>query len=249
MISNDELSGLPSDPELAFVRFEEIVRLKMQEWERDERVSNGDLDADTYRLEYMNKVAAAAKAYRIEALSGLEIPKLGGNQINFIDAYRQFLADVDNVTIQIRIHAARADHEGTVGLEDIERSKIHHFIQQIRTVIEGADLPDDKRDALLEKLNKFAAEVDRKRTKLQAAMAVVIAVCDGIGQGFEKLEPARKMIDSISVLLGRAKANEERADRRLPPPSERQKIEPPKRRLPPPASRKRCDQLDDNIPF
>lgn len=249
MISNDELSGLPADPELAFVRFEEIVRQKMQDWEVEERRNNGDFDADTFRLEYMNKVAAAAKAYGIEALSGLEVPKLGGSQISFIDAYRQFLADVDHVTIQIRIHAARADHEGTVGLEDIERSKIHHFIQRIRTVIEQADLPDDKRDELFDKLNKFAAEVDRKRTKLQSAMAVVIAVCDGIGQGFEKLEPARIMIDSISVLLGRVKANEERADRQLPPPSERKRIEPPKRRLPAPTSRRQNDQLDDDIPF
>ncbi|WP_292529773.1 hypothetical protein [Methylocystis sp.] len=131
MISDDQLSGLPSDPELAFVQFEEILRQKMQEWETEEHRNNGDFDADTYRLEYMNKVAAAAKAYGIEALSALEIPKLGSNRISFIDAYRQFLADVDHVTIQIRIHAAIADREGTVGLDGIERTKIHHFIQQI----------------------------------------------------------------------------------------------------------------------
>lgn len=247
MISDDEIASLPSDPEMAFVCFEKILRQNMQEYEAAEQHHNGDYDADSYRLEYMNKVAAAAKAYGIDALSGLEIPRLGTSQVSFIDAYRQFLADVDHVTIQIRIYAARADHDGTVVLEDIERTKIHHFIQQIRTVIENANLPADKRDSLFDKLNKFAAEVDRKRTKLQAAMAVVIAVCDGIGQGFEKLEPAQKMIHSISVLLGRAKANEERADKRLPSPTERKRIEPPKRRLPSP--RRQTDQLDDDIPF
>jgi hypothetical protein len=247
MISDDEIANLPSDPELAFVRFEGILRQKVQEYEVVEQQHNGDYDAEPYRLMYMNQVAAAANAYGIEALSGLEIPKLGTSQISFIAAYRQFLADVDHVTIQIRIHAARADHEGTVGLEDIERTKIHHFIQQIRIVIENADIPDDKRDALFDKLNKFAAEVDRKRTKLQTAMAVIIAICDGIGQGFEKLEPAQKMINSISVLLGRAKENEERADKRLPPPTERKRIEPPKQRLASP--RKIADLLDDDIPF
>ena len=129
----------------------------------------------------------------------------------------------------------------------MERTKIHHFIQQIRTVIEQSDLPVDKREALLNKLNKFAAEVDRSRTPLQAAMAVYIAICDGIGQGFVKLEPARKFINSIAALMGRAKENEERADERLPPPSERKKIEPPKRRLPSP--RRADERLEDDIPF
>lgn len=77
-------------------------------------------------------------------------------------------------------------------------------------------------------------------------MAVYIAICDGIGQGFEKLEPARKWIDSIAALMGRAKENEERAEHKLPPPSERKKIEPPKRRLSPPHKE---SSLDEDIPF
>lgn len=248
MISDEELEGLPSDPELAFVRLEQIMREKLQKEEEYEKDNNA-YDADTYRIEYMNKIAAAAKAFGIEALSEIEIPKCDRQNYSlFLDKYRQFVADIDHVTIQIRIHAAQADREGTVGLDDVERTKVHHFIQQIRTVIESADLPDDKRNALFEKLNKFAAEVDRRRTKLQSGMAVIIAVCDGIGQGFKKLEPARQWIDSFAALLGHAKADEERAERRLPSPSERKKIEPPKRRLPPPSPRLR-EQLDDDIPF
>jgi hypothetical protein len=249
MISDEELYGLPSDPELAFVQFEKILRNKLQEEERYEQNDNS-YDADTFRIEYMNKVAAAAKAFGIISLSEIEVPKCERQNYSlFLDKYRQFVADVDHVTIQIRIHTARADREGTVGLDDIERKKIHHFIEQIRIVIHQADLPEDKRDDLLEKLNKFAAEVDRRRTRLQAAMAVIISVCDGIGQGFQKLEPARRWLDSIAAVLGHVKANEERADERLPPPSERKKIEPPKRRLPPPAPRELRDQLDEDIPF
>jgi hypothetical protein len=249
MISDEELSDLPSDPELAFVQFEKILRTRLQEEEHCERGSN-NYDADTSRIEYMNKVAAAAKAFGITVLSELEIPKYDRDDYSaFIAQYRQFVADVDHVTIQIRIHAARADREGTVGLDDLGRAKIHHFIQQIRIVIEQADLPDEKRDALFDKLDKFAAEVDRRRTKLQAGMAVIINICDAIGQGFEKLEPARKWLDSIAAVLGHAKANEERADERLPPPSERKKIEPPKRRLPGPPKHQRTEQLDDEIPF
>ena len=74
-----------------------MLRQQMQERELEERRSQGDFDADTFRLEYMNKVSAAAKAYGIEALAELEVPKLGNSQISFIDRYRQFLADVDHI--------------------------------------------------------------------------------------------------------------------------------------------------------
>lgn len=97
-------------------------------------------------------------------------------------------------------------------------------------------------ESLYKKLNSFALEVDKNRTALQAGMAVYIEVCNGIGQGFTKLEPARKMIDSIAALLGRAKEVEGRL--RLPSPEERRQIEPPPRQLEPPPS-----QFDDDIPF
>src|SRR5262249_13562753 len=98
----------------------------------------------------------------------------------------------------------------------------HDFIKQMREAIERSDLPEDKRDALYNMLNKFAAEVDRVRTSLQAGMSVYIAICDSIDQGFKKLEPARKWIDSIGALMGREKESEDRAERkRLEPPPPR----------------------------
>jgi len=78
------------------------------------------------------------------------------------------------------------------GLDGNTKAKIHHYIGQIRSAIETAGLPVEKRDALHGKLNLFAEEVDKTRTDLQAGMAFIVAFCDGIGQGFEKLEPARR---------------------------------------------------------
>jgi hypothetical protein len=245
MISDDELSELPVDPELAFVQLEKILRERVQEMETREADSQGAFDADSYRLEYMNKVHAAAAAFSIEVLATLEVPKSDQNSI--AREYRQFVRDVDHVTIQIRIHSARSNRQGSVGLDDTTRAKIHHFIKQIREAIGQSELPDDKRDALYDKLNKFAAEVDKARTALQAGMAVYIAVCDAIGQGFQKLEPARKWIDSIGALLGQAKEGEDRADHRLPPPPERKRLEPPPTKQVSTSSRPR--PVDDDIPF
>jgi hypothetical protein len=227
MISDEELSELPVDPELAFVQFEKIMRGRVQA--EEEHAHEHESDPDTYRLEYMNKVAAAAQAFRIEALSNLSVPRSStiGYGANVHEHYRDFTRKVDFVTIQIRIRSAQSNREGSVGLDSTSKARIHHFIQQIREIIQGADLPEDKRDALFGKLNAFAAEIDRSRTRLQAAAAVFIAVCHTIGEGFEKLEPARKWLDSIGRVLGQAKEGEDRADNMLSPPSERKRLVPP----------------------
>jgi hypothetical protein len=112
-------------------------------------------------------------------------------------------------------------------------------------LIESArDLPIKKRESLYGKLNTFAAEVDRARTRFETASALLLEICDPIGQGFEKLEPARRWLDSIGALMARAKGLEDSI--RLPKPTERPRLEPLRRNLPPPS--KPAD-LDDDIPF
>jgi len=117
----------------------------------------------------------------------------------------------------------------------------------VRLKLMGGKLPDPKRDALYNKLNRFASEVDKNRTNLQAGMAVYITVCDGIGEGFKKLEPARKCFDSIAALLGRAKEVEDSMHPTLPRPDERKQLEAPRKRLAPPEQR--GGGPNDEIPF
>jgi len=217
MISDEDLSQLPADPGLAFVQFEKILRERVEELEKQEAGSQGDFNADPYRLQYINKVHAAATVYGIDIPAKLHAANFDFGRFNVVEEYRQFRYDVDHVTTQLRLRAARNDLQSSVSLDEIVKAKIHHFIKEIRKAVERSELSDDKRDALYNKLDKFAAEVDRKRTSLQAGMSVYITICDDIAQGFEKLEPARMCIDSIGALLGRAKESEDRAKLRLPP--------------------------------
>jgi hypothetical protein len=193
----------------------------------------------SYKLEYMSKVLAAAEAYKIPALQNWKVPSA---RDDLDDLYINFTADVDHFTTQVRIQNAPRNRQNSVGLDGNTKAKIHHYIQRIREVIEETDLPEEKKDSLYSKLNNFALEVDKNRTALQADMAVYIAVCDGIGQGFRKLEPVRKMIDSIAALLGRAKEVEDSL--RLPSPPELRRIPSPHRQLEPPSPSE-----DDEIPF
>jgi len=241
MITDEELAELPEDPELAFVEFERIVRARLYE-EEQKGARDEYYNPDSQRLEYINKVVAAARAYDIAALAQWQVPSV---RDNVSDAYVQFTSDVDHFTTQIRIRHAPRNRQNSVGLDGNTKVKIHYYIEQIRAAIEHADLPEPKRDSLYTKLNRFALEVDKNRTNLQAGMAFYISVCDGIGQGFKKLEPARKFIDSIGTLLGRAKEVEDSFRPTLPRPDERRLLEAPRARLAPPEPR----SGDDEFPF
>jgi hypothetical protein len=246
MITDDELAQLPDDPELAFVEFERIMRARLDEAvQRASQEKYGD--TTPYRVEYVNRVVAAAKQYNIEELVRWAQWKVPFEDDQIFRTYYEFTTDVDRITMQIRIRNAPHYRKNTVGLDGNSKTKIHHHIEQIRRAIEQAELPDTKRDALYQKLNSFALEVDKARTSLEAGMAVYIAVCDGIGQGFKKLEPARRLINSIAELLGRAKEVEDSLRPPLPPPEERRRLEAPRQQLPSPASK--AADLDDEIPF
>lgn len=240
MITDEELAELPADRELAFVRIESVLRSSLDH--REDQARN-DTNVDPDRLEYMTRVLAAARACKIDALSDVKIPRI--TQQGLYEECLQFKADVDFVTMQIRVQAAQLSREGSVCLDSNTKRKIQHFIQQIRDEIERCDLDIDKKDDLLSKLNKFAAEVDRTRTKLQAGMVFFVTLCAGIGDGFEKLKPVRDMFNSVSRLLGQAMQLEDRFAPRLPSRQDRKRLEPPPQKQ----LLRNAEPIDDDIPF
>jgi hypothetical protein len=235
MITDEDLESFPEDPQLAFVEFERLARRVL--FAELEQVNGGEA-VDDLRLEYMNKVVGAAKAYGIDGIRSYLIPSRSSA---IYTEYADFLSTVDHYTIQIRIHAAARSRKFSVALDASTKSKIRHFVEQIKVEIEKSDLPVEKREALLAKLNAFLTEVDRTRTTFQAIADAWLLFCDVVGEGFEKLEPARKWLDSIARVMGRAKELEDLARPRLPSVDERPRLEPP---------RKGAEvELDDEIPF
>ncbi len=244
MITDEEIDRLPEDDqELAFVEFEKIMRLRVHEKE-DELANEQYGNPDSYRLEYINKVLAAARVYNIEVLGNWEVPKVSGN---IEDSYRQLLSDVDHFTTQIRLRHRSRIRDNSVGLDANDKAKVHHYIEKIRVIIEEADLPTDKRERLYKKLSSLSLEISKDRTGLQAGMDFYVTLCAGIGEGLEKLEPARRWLDSIARLIGAAQEKEE--IKRLSSSSNRKQLEAPRKKLAAPAPAPQKDDLDDEIPF
>ena len=106
----------------------------------------------------------------------------------------------------------------------------------------------------MSRLNAFAAEVDRDRTRFEAFAGLMIEAAGVAGKVERKLRPIRKWIDSIANVLHEARTFED-AHARLPAPGKRlqapaKPIAPPSGELwAPPSPPKTGGDLDDEIPF
>jgi hypothetical protein len=98
------------------------------------------------------------------------------------------------------------------------------------------DVLQSKKEALFTKIAALEREVNCGRTRFDAVAALWFEVCDKVGEGVERLEPLRKLIDSVGNLIGAAKKEEETEAHRLPAPKTPKQIAPPK-------------ESDDDIPF
>src|ERR1019366_10735649 len=123
---------------------------------------------------------------------------------------------------------------------------------------ESVDIPVARKESLMNKLNAFAAEVDRDRTRFEAFGALVIEASGVVAKVEKKLRPVREWLGPIAADLHEANTIEDAAARRLTAPARR--IQAPPRRIAPPDSGPIWDRptpsaapkggdLDDEIPF
>ena len=80
---------------------------------------------------------------------------------------------------KIKIEEARRLKTGAqtvIVLDATARKVIHILINAIREKLNELSLPENKREALFNKLNVFAAEVDRDRTRTEAFLSFVVDI-------------------------------------------------------------------------
>jgi hypothetical protein len=194
---------------------------------------------NTYYIEYMNHVLAAAKFLQLEALAKWSVPSHLTSHSLF-GKYADFASDVAHVVMQIRLANGRRKRAFSVELTTDEKDQIRTYAAHIKEVIEGGSFPAAKRDELLRKLNRFLAAVDQRRTDLEAFTELALSLAATAEEFAKRVDPATKLIDKIMRMIGLRKAAEGEAS--LPAPQERPRIEPPAREQP-------KSPIDDDIPF
>jgi hypothetical protein len=254
----DEFINRPADDELAFLHYEKLYRAPLDKALSDLQDSEQDRYWNSYNhfmQTYINHVIATIKALDLPILEyWVNNPGAANDAKNFT----QVKYDIDAEITGIKVRYAQVDRKSSVRLEMDTREKIRDFINKIKLVIEGVELPLPRRETLMDKLNAFAAEVDRDRTRLAAFGALVIEMASGVAKVERKIRPVRKWVDSISKLLHEARAVEDAHPALLAPA---QRLQAPTKRItatPPPGARssgplwapsKPTADLDDDIPF
>jgi uncharacterized coiled-coil DUF342 family protein len=127
-------------------------------------------------------------------------------------------------------------------LDTAARQAIHALVNAIREKLNELTLPEAKRESLFNKLNQFAAEVDRNRTRPEAFYAFAIEAARAAREVNDELQPLQQTIDRVFDWLDKAKKLWDS----LPAWSERKKIEAPPKRI---TQRTPVNDLDDDIPF
>ncbi|MGR9449291.1 hypothetical protein [Rhizobium leguminosarum] len=232
LITDDEYDSLPEDAQQKFAALEAICRRSMNRLISDQTPRHFD---ELIRMQYMITVAAAAAELGVE---GVTFP---GHLDNPADGLQYFLVDVSAATTRIRLRNS-ASLAYSVRLSARTRGRIELQIRKLRDVIDGSELPADKRDRLLAKLNELAAELDHTRVSFSKLMSLLAALSVGLAGTTSFLADAPNALTTITSLVGADKEAEEAEARRLGAP-------PVQKALPAPTTTSQENALDDDIPF
>jgi hypothetical protein len=241
MITEEDFAEAAStaDPALAFVRLETRFRGVLKK-----SIDGGSDNNYAYGMavaEYMNHTIAVAQFFNFDFLDSFDPEP---NDATIADMYGRFTMRVDAFKVRVQLAQIRTPMEYSVGLSTTDKVKLRFFVEQMKTVIDDAKLPEEKRDELMNILNDFLAAADRNRAPWNIFADFVIKLASVGGEAAKKLEPVRQWIDSIANLLGHNKEIEN-SQPKLPKP-ERKKIEDSRPKSEPQA---KPSDVDDEIPF
>lgn len=239
-MSNEELDvneyiDLPDDPEVAF------AVLQVRKYKALEAAYEDNLGGVYLERRYVDTLIAFDEVHGLGILTAFQSPP--NNDSEFSTFFQGFRRNTEIASQKIMMEAARRHKTGAqnvIVLDATTRETIHSLINAIRDKLNALTLPENKRESLFTKLNAFAAEVDRNRTRTEAFYAFAVETARTAREVNAELQPVQQTIDRVFDWIEKAK---KLADV-LPSWGERKKIEGPTKRLPKPQQK-----LDDEIPF
>ena len=230
MISDDELDDLSDDNEIAFVQYETIIRSAM------EKEAEGRSDWLAER-KYANHVLAFIETRPIPFKYSRSAPR---DDAGFSNWFTGFLESVDYLKTSLRLQfaARKKRHVSVLTLSLDFKTQIGGHLTAMRKIVAEAEhLSESKRDAVIRRINNLQHEVDRDRTRTEAATALWLELTSAISKGATNLDPAIDRLERIIQVLALSKdQSETKAITTAPPPKQ---IAPPKT----------VQEDSDDIPF
>jgi hypothetical protein len=155
--------------------------------------------------EHMSQVIGTISSNRSKILSGV------------IDA------EIDNILIEY--DTGVGETFGLARLNTDEKKKMHEHIGAIRQLIEASDLSDRKKNALYDRLNDLAKEVDKHGTSTDRFFAFVSNLGFVLGEFGANSKPLFDEVSGMIQSVSRARARQEGIS--LPAGDEPLRLSPP----------------------
>ena len=241
MLDEDFLHSLPDDPDEALGTLYKKLKRQLV-LEHQEAISinmESPFDLEDARRTFLNMIFAFVTAHGLTLDVSMNMP-------NGVDDFGYYFKSTTEV---IEFYIARTSFErttkaknGTAAIYLLSpelKSKIHRYLTSIRELISTSALSESKRSTLSKKLNAFADEVDRNRTRVEALAAAMIWTRKEVVEGAQGLEPIVEKLDKMFQSF--TKATE---FFKLPSSAEQKEIPAPPKRIEGPRR-----QLDDDVPF
>ena len=190
---------------------------------------------------YFDILIAFDEVHDLGILSDFRNPP--SDQNSFSEFFDGFCRHAEISSQKIKMEAARRVKTGAqtiIVLDAPARKAIHALIDAIREKLNELALSENKRESLFNKLNAFAAEVDRNRTRTEAFLALAVEVARTARTIKEEAKPLQQTVDRVLDWIEKA----EKWHEALPTWKDRKRIEGPRKRLTPPPQ-----DLDEEIPF
>lgn len=239
LIDQTQIDDLPDDNGAAFVEFERICRDNLQIILSS--LGEND-DWDVPRLRYMSKVAAAADAYDIPNRDGLIEPHPHNFDSGHFAAFEQA---VTQIVTRLQIKNARLRKQGEVRLPLSRTNDIEKYIEVLRQRIIGSDFDENKKKALLKKLEELRTEITGKRADLSKTMLIIASIVTTVNQAEAAVIRLPDAIAAVMKVIGLAKQDEEAARLQIQADAAPKALEDHRRK--PPHSP--IPKTDDEIPF
>tara|TARA_R110002096_G_scaffold4536_11_gene21548 strand:- start:84 stop:785 length:702 start_codon:yes stop_codon:yes gene_type:complete len=232
----NEFLDLPDDPEEAFA---EYCRRKLDELERSLEGSPSNQGWWSER-EYVDQLLGFDDAHDLGVFTDLgDAPAADAS---FGSYFAKFRRRAQMSRQKFLIQQAQRIKSGVVEivvLDEKSREAIRKLVEAIRQKLDHLELPANRRDVLFNRLNAFAAEVDRDRTRTEAFNSVAIE----LARTFRGAVDESNILDTVgrvSDFLGNAPEWRDF----LPSWNEKPKLEAPQKKLSAPT-----DENDGEIPF
>lgn len=232
MIEPDLLTDLPEDDEEAFVKIASAALDRLRREYSNSWMTETNAPTVFAERQFVATITAAVRE--------LNITELADWDPDGSDMPSRFADEVQRVVQQLMIRHGRRRRKYTVAFDPSTKQKLHHYLNQIREVVDNSADSASKKDALRSCIAALAAEIDSSRSGFEKFGDLVAGLAGMTADAWEKVSP---MVKTLMGTVDAAKS-EEHSQGRLPPPTTKKQIEPPRKKGGPSAR-----VVDDEIQF